>query len=403
MDTVDIYKPTLKEKAHQKIEIINNVLNKHAAYHHGFLGGSLGLLYYYFNAYKALHTPDLLQKAEDLLAIVFEDINETGKGLAGVSLSNGAAGFAFTMNYLQQEGLIDFDVDTELVEMDEFLFNSATELLRKEEIDYLHGALGVLFYFTNRIKPPKKIQAYINSLVEQVCSLAISDKNGIWFKNFSIERLKNNETADLGLAHGLCGILLILMKALPFVNDAKLLKKIIRSGISFILSNQLPDVSGEEEFSLFAASVNTSTNNVLSLNRLAWCYGDINETLLLYRAGNLFLDASYTTKADSVGFKTIERNTAEATLCTDSHFCHGTAGLAQFYFALYNESGHYSYYKAYEYWIEKTIALIDTEIETNAYASNPVGLLEGWSGVALVLTEYVNDGVVMNWPKAFLL
>jgi len=90
-------------------------------------------------------------------------------------------------------------------------------------------------------------------------------------------------------------------------------------------------------------------------------------------------------------------------MCIDSHFCHGTAGLAQFYLCLYNESGHFCYYRAYEFWIEKTIRLLDNEITKNAYSANPVGILEGWPGVAMVLTEYINEGEPLKWANAFLL
>ena len=85
---------TLKQAAREKIDAINTLLQAGTPYHHGFLGGSLGLLYYYYNAHKTLQSDKILESAETLLAQVFEDINETGRGFMGVSLSNGAAGFA---------------------------------------------------------------------------------------------------------------------------------------------------------------------------------------------------------------------------------------------------------------------------------------------------------------------
>ncbi|NOT92170.1 lanthionine synthetase LanC family protein [Ferruginibacter sp.] len=404
METANtITAPNLKETARQKIAAINNLLQVSAAYHHGFLGGNLGLLYYYFNAHKVLQLATILEKAEALLAQVFEDINESGRGLIGASFSNGAAGFAYTVNYLQQEGFIDLEIDTEFLEMDKFLFDSANELLQKDEIDYLHGALGVLLYFTTRSKDSATIKYYVTALTEAVCKKALTNQNKLWFKNYSIERLKDPDTADLGLAHGLSGMLMILMNTWPFLDDRQLLEKTIISGIDFVLSNQLPTDPAEEEFSIFPVSVNTASNEINSINRLAWCYGDLNMVLLLYRAGQMFLTRGYTEKADEVGIKTLERKTGKSTLCADTHFCHGTAGLAQFYLCLYNESGHFSYYRAYEFWIEKTVVLIDTEISNNVYSANTVGLLEGWAGVAMVLTEYINEGEAMKWAKAFLL
>jgi lantibiotic biosynthesis protein len=70
---------------------------------------------------------------------------------------------------------------------------------------------------------------------------------------------------------------------------------------------------------------------------------------------------------------------------------------------LYRESGHSIYYSTYEYWIKDTLNKIDKEIADNADAANPIGLLEGWAGVAMVLTEFIYHGEAIKWDKAFLL
>jgi lantibiotic biosynthesis protein len=127
-----------KSEALEKIQAINEVLFTNSAYHHGFLGGTLGLLYYYFNAYKVLQSNMLLQKAEALLEQVFEDVNETGKGIIGASLSNGAAGFAFAVNYLQKEGFIDFEAESELVDWSQHVSSS-----------YALSGQGFSFYKSN--------------------------------------------------------------------------------------------------------------------------------------------------------------------------------------------------------------------------------------------------------------
>lgn len=403
METVINKVKTNRETALEKIQLINKLLLNNSTYHHGFLGGSMGLVYYYYNAYNVLQTSELLQKAEDILAQVFEDVNETGKGIMGASLCNGAAGLGYTVNYLQQHGFIEFDIDSDFAELDLYLFSAAAELIKRDEIDYLHGALGVLLYFTERKNAPAQIKKYIADLTEAICAKAVYTNNGIWFKNYSIERLKSEEVADLGLAHGMCGMLMILMKAAPYVQNKSALEVIIKSGINFILSNQILSDKQEDEYSVFPASVNTATNSITSINRLAWCYGDLNMALLLYRAGQFFLNPAYTNKADELGFLSIDRNTEKSTMCTDTHFCHGSAGLAQIYLCLYNETGIFKYYKAYELWIEKTIIMVDKEIENNSYGTNITGLLEGWAGVAMVLTEYVSEGEAMKWGDAFLL
>jgi lantibiotic biosynthesis protein len=403
MDTSYIAKSTGKKLAEEKILLINNILAKNTSQHHGFLGGSLGLLYYYYHAYAVLQNDTILQKAESLLTKVFEDINDTGNGINGSLFGNGAAGFTYTVNYLQQNGLINFDVENEFADVEKHLFNAAKDLIAKDDIDYLHGALGIVHYFTTRAEESLIVKEYLNILTSQICLKAIIVKDGIWFKNYSLDRLKYDCKVDFGLTHGLSGILLILIKTWQFLDDKVPTEEIIKKGIQYILANQMPADEENMEYAVFPTNLDTNTNILHRINRLAWCYGDINQVLLLYRAGKLFGNSYYTEKADEIGFKTIERKSEESTLATDAHFCHGSAGLAQFYLCLYNESGQHKYYQTYEYWINKTIENIDKEIANNAYAANPTGLLEGWAGVALVLTEFIHQGEAMNWGKAFLL
>jgi lantibiotic biosynthesis protein len=403
IDTSYIEKSTGKKLAEEKILLINNILAKNTSVHHGFLGGSLGLLYYYYHAYAVLQNDTILQEAETLLAKVFEDINDTGNGMNGSLFGNGAAGFAYTVNYLQQNGLINFDIESEFADVEKHLFNAAKDLITKDDIDYLHGALGMVHYFTTRAEESPVVKEYLNVLVSEICLKAIVTKDGVWFKNYSLDRLKFSNTVDFGLAHGLTGILLILIKAWQFLENKDQAEEIITKGIQYILANQMPLDEENMEYSFFPTTLNNDSNVLHRINRLGWCYGDINQVLLLYRAGKLFGNNYYTEKADAIGFKTTERKSEESTLSTDAHFCHGSAGLAQFYLCLYNESGQHKYYQTYEYWINKTIENIDKEIANNAYAANPTGLLEGWAGVALVLTEYIHEGEAMNWGKAFLL
>lgn len=404
IDSIYIEKHTNKKLAQDKILLINKILAKNTSVHHGFLGGSLGLLYYYYHAGKVLQNNQLLTDAENLLVKVFEDINTTAAGMNGPLFGNGAAGFAYTVNYLQQNAYIDFDIDNEFADLEKYLYSSAKDLLAADDIDYLHGAIGIVHYFTTRAGNSNVIKGYLNILTNEICLKAIDHKDGIWFKNYSLERLKENNTVDFGLAHGLSGILLILIKAWPFLNSKEQAEKIIKLGIQFILAHQFSADKDElEEHSLFPCTLNNDSNQLMRISRLAWCYGDINHILLLYRAGKLTGNSYYTDKADEIGFNLIERKSVEATLCKDSHFCHGSAGLAQFYKCLYNESGHHKYYEAYEFWINQTLLFVNEDISSNAYKENSVGLLEGWAGVALVLTEYIHQGPAMNWAKAFLL
>nr|WP_162903149.1 lanthionine synthetase LanC family protein [Taibaiella koreensis] len=383
-----------------KLARINEVLAATQPLHHGFLGGTLGLLYYYYYAAEALQDESLYDKADVLIEQVFENLNNDSSLLSGYAFSDGAAGLGYVLNNLQQNGLLEFDVETELAGIDRYIFDSALDHIAQTEVDYLHGAMGALHYFSSRLQTPV-INQYVNDLTAAFCAAAISHGDGIYFLNFSLERL-NDKKIDLGLAHGLPGLLLLLINAWPHLKDKEQVATIIKRGISFILEQEQPASLSTEEYSAFPCYLELDPYQSVRIDRLAWCYGDLNTVLLLYRAGKLLGTDAYTNIADQIGLASANRKSEEATLSKDTHFCHGSAGLAQFYKCLYQESGNPAYLDAYHFWIGVTMDLIDQEIEKKQYATNPVSILEGWPGVALVLTEYITDRP-MNWPKAFLL
>jgi lantibiotic biosynthesis protein len=389
-----------QEVAKQKIKKINEILIQSKTSSNGLLGGSVGLLYYFYNASKVLNDNALLNNAETLLYDVFEDINKGGGHLQGPLFSNGATGFAYTVNYLQKNSFIDFDINGTFAELDEYLFNAAMLLFEKNNVDYLHGAMGMFHYFSGREQTPI-VNKYLNKLSKTFCDKAIVNNEGLWFANLGLERLTKN-TVDFGLAHGLTGYLLLLLKAWHSVDNKLQVETTIRLGIEYILKHELPTFYDENEYSFFPFNFESDTMELSRVNRLAWCYGDLSVVLVLYRAGNIFGDSRYTENADRIGQQVVKRKSVDATFSVDTHFCHGSSGLAQFYKAIYKDTFNHIYYTAYEYWIAETISLVDKEIIEKKYAKNPISLLEGWAGVGMVLTDYISMEK-MTWGEMLLL
>lgn len=393
----------MKELAKEKIEKINGILAASPPLlFHGLFNGSLGLLLYYYHAGKALQNETLLQEAEAMLGQVFEDMNETDGGLIGAAISSGGAGLGFAANYLQQHGLIDFDTDEELFELDAYLAESALQQMDEDNPDPLHGALGILYYFTTRHQTPA-INAWVNAIAAKVASKAIVTESGIWFKNVFWKEPNDPAEINLSLSHGLAGILVVLLKAYPYLTDAGPVEKVIREGLRFIQGHECEFDLEKKYYSFFPGNYLVKDGRTAHpTERLAWCYGDLNQVLLFYRAGNVLKDPTYTALAERVGVATLARNTLKLTFNEDVQFCHGSAGLAQFYKALYNESQNPVYWERYEHWIKITLDMIDDCIAENKFEKSPCGLLEGWAGVGMVLAEYVSDEP-MEWGKVFML
>ncbi len=390
------------ETALNKLQYILAAAENIPVYNHGLLTGSCGYSIFLFHAGALLGNNMLTSKAEQLIEKMFDDLNGDGKKFSGISYAGGATGFCYAMNYLQKNGFLELDVASEFEDIDEFLYNTAIKQVAEDKIDFLHAAAGVLHYFVSREKSPR-ILHYINSIAGVLCNRAQFLNNGLWFRNLGLQRLKNNEL-DLGLAHGQTGILLILMEAWAFLEKQNSIKEIIDKAIYLILQCRMPENYREGIRSLFPFGFHVNDNqteNINIYNRLAWCYGDLNEVLVLYRAGKLFDNKYYLEEADQIGHKTVQRKSEEETNYHKTMFCHGTSGLAQFYKCLYNETANDVYFDSYSSWINSTLLQID-ESGDSAVAENNIGLLEGISGTGMVLSEYAAEKK-MSWAGIFLL
>lgn len=389
-----------KQEVKSLIADINNKLFSSECYNHSIFSGTLGLIYYYYNASVLLNDSSLAKTAEDLLGNVFDDLNNGTQMLRGSEMSTGASGFTYVINYLNKNNLVTINMDDDFEEMDRFIFEGALKRLEENKIDFLHGSLGALNYFSER-EMSQKIEFYINQIVSNLLDKAIEEPYGVRFINLGLERFTEKDV-DISLAHGLSGILILLLKVFPVILDKKRARSVIRKGIQTILNHELREKDPNTQFSIFPCAIKSDTREVKLFNRLAWCYGDLNPILLLFRAGIILGDNELIEIAKRFIKPTVKRISKDQTLVSDSHFCHGTSGLVRFYDQLYQESGENDFKMAKDYWLQQTIILAKDDLNNNLFGSNPVSLLEGWAGVALVLCDSVSEKR-MEWGKLFLL
>ncbi|TWV99919.1 lanthionine synthetase C family protein [Chitinophaga pinensis] len=391
----------MQQIAQKHLNKLNLLLENYRTTNDTFLKGKLGLIYYYSHLYKVTEAPALKCKTEDLIGEVFANINAGVPALMGASLSSGAAGFGYALNAMSLQGFLQFEVNDELESLDEFLYRSALDLIAADNFDFLHGALGVVHYFTERMHTSPQVAVYLDNLIEKICLNAVEEDGGYWFKNSQI-KIDGEDVISFGLSHGQCGILLILLNAYAHSVHKELIRKIITGGIHFILKHKIDIDFSLNEYSFFPFIMKSDAREISAPNRMGWCYGDLNEVLLLYRAGKLFNDDNLLMLADLIGVQSMMRTDENATMVISSGFCHGAAGLAQFCKTLYDERGLDQYRKGYEYWIERTIILLEEELPQHIYAGKEGDVLEGAIGVAFTLLSYVSEHE-LNWSKAFLL
>lgn len=364
----------------------------------GLFEGRLGRIWWYFHEWKATRSQAIKARCLTLVEEVFSHLNNDAPQLYGASLSRGAAGFGYVVTHLHREEWLDFDLNQTLADLDDFIYESALEHIQQRKLDFWHGAFGMLFYFLERLPLHRhRAEVLIKKIVEQVQG----DDDGLWFPNV----LQEGEASviNFSLSHGQTAFMLVLMQAAQKGIEEELVLSVVARGVNFLLRHQRA-VDYVTDFSYFPLCVHANTAEPRYNNRLAVCYGDLNLVLLMYKAAAFFDNAALKKRADLLGLNTLRRQNEQATLVSDSHFCHGAAGVAQFYHSLYRISGQEGYYKGYKYWIDRTIAALHQDLATDAFRETKGGLVSGYAGVALVLLTYIyHQRERLYWEKVFLL
>lgn len=391
----------MQQIAQKQLDRLNRLLDVSASADDTFIKGRLGMIFYYYHLYKVTEIPALKDRTQAMLEQVFDNINAARPSLVGAALGTGGAGFGYIVNFLCREGFLELEVDNEFEELDKYLFNAASGLIEADNIDLLHGALGVIHYFAEREHPAPGGNYYLDALIEKICSHAVEEDGGYWFRNHLL-KIDGKQMINFSLSHGLSGVLLVLLNAYERSSHKELIEKVVRGGIRFMLKHKIDVDFSRNEYSFFPIIIARNANEIFAANRMGWESGDLNQVLLFYRAARVFNDEALKRQADLIGMQSMMRRDEQSTHVSTAGFCNGAAGLAQYCKALYRETGLEVYQDGYLYWIEKTILLLEEDLEKGRYTGKEQELLDGSLGIAFVLLSYVSN-TDLRWSSALLL
>lgn len=367
----------------------------------GLLSGNLGKVVYDLTLAKSTDNAQLYEEGLGLLLSIIDRIGRVD-GLRDFSLGAGLTGLGMTIDYLEKYRLVaDYNFDELLEEIDHNVASNAIAQFDRHHTDFLYGVGGQLYYLAQRVEQRPEVEELLSPLIDKINEHKIDDEYGVRFWNtpyFTMSEIDRHDSINFSLSHGLSGFLLVLLhiqESCPSFD----LKKIIKGGIEFIL-NHCSAFPTEESQNLFPASVNLRIPNKEYTQRLAWCYGDGNILLLLYTAAQVLGEEKYSKKADEIGKKVVCRRSSETTANTDSHFCHGTTGIACLYRTLFKLSGRLMYKEAYNYWLSVSHRYFNEDINGDKFSENVTPLLDGRLGAQLVLDTSSSD---TTWTHLFLL
>ncbi|KAL2715276.1 lanC-like protein 2 isoform X1 [Vespula squamosa] len=234
--------------------------------------------------------------------------------------------------------------------------------------ELLYGRAGYLFsllYVNSNISPPPIksdiIQQVIFCIINSGCmySISIRSKSPLMYSW--------HDTEYLGAAHGLAGILYILLQARNYLYEEQL-KNFILSTLYYLQDLKYP--SGN-----FPSSIESNTDRLIH-----WCHGAPGMTMLFCLAYEIYSDKKFLETAIQCG----EVVWARGLLKKGYGLCHGVSGNAYTFLHLYQQTKDPKYlYRACKYaeWC------FNYGVNQNRIPDRPFSLFEGLAGVIYFLID----------------
>ncbi|KAJ0180506.1 hypothetical protein K1T71_003910 [Dendrolimus kikuchii] len=277
--------------------------------------GSAGLAFYYLiNSLKSENSHEILNRALDFINLD----NLKGRRISFLCGDAGPLALATVISYKlgkrRPEHLPDYkNLTQRLINLISLLNDSPDELLYGKA-GYLYALLFVNRHISGKeVIPANHIEKVINSILKsgkQLSSQMRSECPLLW---------QWHDKIYYGAAHGMAGILYILLQARLYINIIEF-RSFIKPTLDWLLTKRYS--SGN-----FQSSFESSSGDRL----VQWCHGAPGFIPLCVLAHQIFEDDKYLKVALQCGDIVWERG-----LCTKGYsLCHGVGGNAYAFIQLY--------------------------------------------------------------------
>lgn len=353
----------------------------------GIAQGKLGLVIYFLAQYKHNKNQLYLDKISDLLEAVFENCNSNSANslFSNGTLSYGATGLGMVLASLLKSGLIDASFRQQIEEINEFVLEKTLLMIEHNNFSFLEGSIGNLFYLNN-IKDQEKVDLIIDTLKQK------SEQDRYLFYSRTDDPYMDG--INLGLNHGY----LSTVKTLLLCKGNHHAKALIQQCINVLI--QHIDYSNDEKgitiYKPYSLQEEGGELKPFQNNRLCWCNSDLSLSYILYKTGRIQRNKSYIALAEKIGAATTARKVFENTGVENYHFCHGSSGLVQLYQQLYSWSGKEFFRDAENYWMERTVDYLESEITRPLIASD-LSFMYGKVGALLVVDQQLSSRASFNF------
>lgn len=325
--------------------------------------GTAGIGYMFYKYGKCFNEPVYITKAIELLKGCVNKF----RGRREVTFLSGIAGplaLNAVVSHLQGNHEETQNMILKLKSLSALVLDESSDL--PDEL--LYGRAGYLFslLFLNKSISPTPIE---DDLIKQVIALMIKSGN-IYATS---RRYKTplmyawHDSEYLGGAHGLAGILYLLLQAKEYLTQAQLDNE-IKPALNFLITLQYP--SGN-----FPSSIGSHSDRLVH-----WCHGAPGMSMLFCLAYEIYREQKFLEIAMQCGEVVWQRGL----LKKGYSICHGVSGNAYTFLCLFQQTKDVKYlYRACKFaeWCT------DHGTHQNRTPDRPFSLFEGLAGVIYFLID----------------
>ncbi|MFI5301050.1 MAG: lanthionine synthetase C family protein [Polyangiales bacterium] len=270
-----------------------------------------------------------------------------------------------------------------------------------EPYDLISGLVGIGVYALERADRPAGRRC-VRAVIERLARLAVLRPDGAaWVTPpcaFGVPRPVG--TLDLGVAHGVGGVIALLGDACAKGFDEA--RPLLAEAVSFLLAQELPRGGSLFPGALMPGLPQRSV-------RAGWCYGDPGLAAALMVAARGANVPAWEASAVRIARPAALRSDEESGV-TDAAICHGAAGLGHLFNRVYQATGDATCGAAARRWMLRAIDLRDVRVGVAGYRAHIVGpdgvdtfeddasLIRGVTGIGLALLGAIED-VEPTWDR----
>ena len=364
---------------------------------------------------------DMARGGNEAGDLAFDALSHCATGLGSARLSpmlaTGFAGIGWVLEHLAGRS---FEADDGLSEsIDEALHTLLAETTEAQPFELLGGLAGLGTYLLERSLRPAVTETLERIVTLLEWSAEESDAGIAWHTPpgwLTPERRREMPDGcyDLGVAHGIPGVVGFLAAAQHRGLDDPRVPRLLDGAVRWLLAHRLPPAA-EAAFPAVLIpdrKPGQTPGQTRTPARTAWCYGDPGIAAVLLSAARALEKPDWEDEALRIARLAARRSPA-ATQATDPGLCHGIAGLGHLFNRLSQATGDPELAAAARAWFGRLLEpdgpgsdfadlLCWTESlpEGHSWEEEP-GLLVGLSGAGLTLLAAVTP-LEPAWDRVML-